>query len=106
MVFGAVSPIQMLRVRTCAAILRRAGGRGHVGTSEDNVYYTLACNGHGLAQAPYVGSLIADLIVDVHQYLITERIPTPRFISSNPSLMSSRSMTRVMSESRSMRLFM
>ncbi|MDG5486042.1 NAD(P)/FAD-dependent oxidoreductase [Mycolicibacterium gadium] len=34
MVFGAVSPIQMLRVRACAAILRRAGGRGHVGTSE------------------------------------------------------------------------
>ncbi|MFI2280772.1 NAD(P)/FAD-dependent oxidoreductase [Nocardia beijingensis] len=29
-----------------------------------NVYYLLACNGHGLAQAPYVGSLIADLIVD------------------------------------------
>lgn len=30
----------------------------------DNVYYSIACNGHGLAQAPYVGSLIADLIVD------------------------------------------
>jgi glycine/D-amino acid oxidase-like deaminating enzyme len=30
----------------------------------DNVFYSIACNGHGLAQAPYVGSLIADLIVD------------------------------------------
>ena len=34
---------------------------GHVG---GNVFYSIACNGHGLAQAPYVGSLIADLIVD------------------------------------------
>ncbi|MEU6883218.1 FAD-binding oxidoreductase [Streptomyces sp. NPDC046712] len=30
----------------------------------DSVFYSVACNGHGLAQAPYVGSLIADLIVD------------------------------------------
>ncbi|MFD6345665.1 NAD(P)/FAD-dependent oxidoreductase [Streptomyces roseolus] len=29
-----------------------------------NVFYSIACNGHGLAQAPYVGTLIADLIVD------------------------------------------
>jgi len=29
-----------------------------------NVFYSIACNGHGLAQAPYVGSLLADLIVD------------------------------------------
>lgn len=35
MVFGAVSRVQMLRVRACAAILRRAGGRGTVGTSEE-----------------------------------------------------------------------
>jgi len=35
MVFGAVSRVQMLRVRACAAILRGAGGRGHVGTSEE-----------------------------------------------------------------------
>ncbi|GGN78655.1 NAD(P)/FAD-dependent oxidoreductase [Nocardia rhizosphaerihabitans] len=34
---------------------------GQVG---DNVFYSIACNGHGLAQAPYLGSLIADLIVD------------------------------------------
>ncbi|CAJ1582843.1 FAD-binding oxidoreductase [[Mycobacterium] wendilense] len=34
------------------------------GKAEDNVYYLLACNGHGLAQAPYVGTLIADLLVD------------------------------------------
>lgn len=30
----------------------------------DNVHYSIACNGHGLAQAPYVGTLIADSIVD------------------------------------------
>jgi glycine/D-amino acid oxidase-like deaminating enzyme len=30
----------------------------------DNVYYSIACNGHGLAQAPYVGTLIADALVD------------------------------------------
>ncbi|OXY92266.1 NAD(P)/FAD-dependent oxidoreductase [Streptomyces diastatochromogenes] len=34
------------------------------GQIEDNVFYSIACNGHGLAQAPYVGTLIADLIVD------------------------------------------
>lgn len=34
------------------------------GQIDDAVYYSIACNGHGLAQAPYVGSLIADLIVD------------------------------------------
>jgi len=34
------------------------------GAIGDNVFYSIACNGHGLAQAPYVGSLMADLIVD------------------------------------------
>ncbi|KZB79268.1 NAD(P)/FAD-dependent oxidoreductase [Amycolatopsis regifaucium] len=34
------------------------------GQLDDSTYYSIACNGHGLAQAPYVGSLIADLIVD------------------------------------------
>ncbi|MGW1930325.1 hypothetical protein [Streptomyces sp. NPDC001919] len=29
-----------------------------------NVFYSIACNGQGLAQAPCVGTLIADLIVD------------------------------------------
>lgn len=38
---------------------------GQVG---DNVYYSIACNGHGLAQAPYVGTLIADAIVDGHRH--------------------------------------
>ncbi|MFB6827515.1 MULTISPECIES: NAD(P)/FAD-dependent oxidoreductase [Streptomyces] len=38
------------------------------GTTRDGVYYSVACNGHGLAQAPYVGSLIADLIVDGRQH--------------------------------------
>ena len=30
----------------------------------ENLHYSIACNGHGLAQAPYVGTLIADAIVD------------------------------------------
>ncbi len=34
------------------------------GQIEDNIYYSIACNGHGLAQAPYLGALIADAIVD------------------------------------------
>lgn len=29
-----------------------------------NVHYSIACNGHGLAQAPYVGTLVADHVVD------------------------------------------
>ncbi len=34
------------------------------GSIDDAVHYSIACNGHGLAQAPYVGTLIADAIVD------------------------------------------
>ncbi|TNM38496.1 FAD-binding oxidoreductase [Nocardioides albidus] len=34
----------------------------------DNVHFSIACNGHGLAQAPYVGTLIADAIVDGHRH--------------------------------------
>lgn len=30
----------------------------------DDITYAIACNGHGLAQAPYVGTLLADAIVD------------------------------------------
>lgn len=34
---------------------------GQVG---DNVYYSMACNGHGLCQVPYVGRQLADFIID------------------------------------------
>ncbi|MHC6177772.1 NAD(P)/FAD-dependent oxidoreductase [Glutamicibacter sp. X7] len=34
---------------------------GQVG---DNVYYSMACNGHGLCQVPYVGDQLADYIID------------------------------------------
>ncbi|BAD56115.1 NAD(P)/FAD-dependent oxidoreductase [Nocardia farcinica] len=34
---------------------------GQVG---NNVYYSMACNGHGLCQVPYVGKMLADYIVD------------------------------------------
>ncbi|KAA1420989.1 FAD-binding oxidoreductase [Nocardioides humilatus] len=52
-----------------------AGGVG------DNVHYSIACNGHGLAQAPYVGTLIADAIVDgeLHEDLQTLWHHKPRF---------------------------
>lgn len=30
------------------------------GTTEDGLHYAVSCNGHGLAQAPYVGHLLAD----------------------------------------------
>ncbi|WP_183092377.1 NAD(P)/FAD-dependent oxidoreductase [Nocardioides stalactiti] len=51
---------------------------GRVG---DNVHYSIACNGHGLAQAPYVGTLIADAIVDgeLHEDLRTLWHDKPRF---------------------------
>lgn len=47
----------------------------------DNIYYSIACNGHGLAQAPYVGTLIADAIVDGgrHEDLQTVWQDKPRF---------------------------
>ncbi|WP_455359614.1 NAD(P)/FAD-dependent oxidoreductase [Streptomyces sp. SYSU K21746] len=47
----------------------------------DSVFYSVACVGHGLAQAPYVGSLIADLIVDgeQHEDLKALWVKKPRF---------------------------
>ncbi|MEV0339183.1 FAD-binding oxidoreductase [Nocardia sp. NPDC050713] len=30
------------------------------GEADKNIYYAVACNGHGLAQGPYLGSLLAD----------------------------------------------
>ncbi|GLY38321.1 putative oxidoreductase [Amycolatopsis sp. NBRC 101858] len=47
----------------------------------DNIYYSIACNGHGLAQAPYVGTLIADAIIDGerHDDLQTLWMAKPKF---------------------------
>lgn len=47
----------------------------------EDVYYSIACNGHGLAQAPYVGTLIADAIVDGerHEDLQTLWHEEPKF---------------------------
>lgn len=58
------------------------------GQIDDNVFYSIACNGHGLAQAPYVGSLIADLIVDGerHEDLKTVWMKEPTF--PRPMMMS------------------
>jgi glycine/D-amino acid oxidase-like deaminating enzyme len=51
------------------------------GQIEDNVYYSISCNGHGLAQAPYIGLLIADYIVDGTRHEDLEGIwkPEPMF---------------------------
>ncbi|MEV4647280.1 FAD-dependent oxidoreductase [Saccharopolyspora sp. NPDC049357] len=47
----------------------------------DDILYSIACNGHGLAQAPYVGSLMADLIVDGQRHEDLEVLwkKTPNF---------------------------
>ncbi|WP_034274511.1 NAD(P)/FAD-dependent oxidoreductase [Haloechinothrix halophila] len=51
------------------------------GQIDANIFYSIACNGHGLAQAPYVGTLIADLIVDGerHEDLETLWMDKPTF---------------------------
>ena len=58
------------------------------GQIDDDIYYSVACNGHGLAQAPYVGTLIADAIVDGerHDDLQTMWHEKPRF--PRPVMMS------------------
>ncbi|GGU35299.1 NAD(P)/FAD-dependent oxidoreductase [Nocardioides albus] len=62
--------------------LPRAGRMG------EDLYYSIACNGHGLAQAPYVGTLIADAIIDgeLHEDLQTLWQARPRF--PRPMMMS------------------
>jgi glycine/D-amino acid oxidase-like deaminating enzyme len=54
----------------------------------EDIYYSIACNGHGLAQAPYVGTLIADAIVDgeLHEDLRTLWQDKPKF--PRPMMMS------------------
>ncbi|GAB7006446.1 hypothetical protein JCM18899A_39190 [Nocardioides sp. AN3] len=51
------------------------------GSIGDNIHYSIACNGHGLAQAPYVGTLIADAIIDGARHEDIETIwhEKPRF---------------------------
>jgi gamma-glutamylputrescine oxidase len=51
------------------------------GKLADNVWYSCCCNGHGLAQAPYIGSLIADNIVDgtMHDDLAGIWLDKPKF---------------------------
>jgi gamma-glutamylputrescine oxidase len=54
----------------------------------DNVYYSIACNGHGLGQAPYVGALIADLIVDQERPEDLEVVWAKKPTFSRPLMMS------------------
>lgn len=58
------------------------------GRMRDDIYYSVACNGHGLAQAPYIGTLIADAIVDgeLHEDLRAVWQEKPKF--PRPVMMS------------------
>lgn len=59
------------------------------GTIGDGVYYSLACNGHGLAQATYIGSLIADRIATgtAPDDLRTIWVDEPKFGRAVPMIM-------------------
>ncbi|MCF2129490.1 FAD-binding oxidoreductase [Strepomyces sp. STD 3.1] len=58
-----------------------------VGEATDNVYYAMACNGHGLAQAPYLGALLADRLAGgtPHEDLRNLWRPRPWFTPSPAS---------------------
>lgn len=62
------------------------------GEAERNVFYGIGCNGHGLAQAPYLGTLLADRIAggELHDDLRVAWRPRPWFAPSpvfnSPSL--------------------
>ncbi|GEM30995.1 putative oxidoreductase [Nocardia neocaledoniensis NBRC 108232] len=55
-----------------------------VGEADRNVYYAVACNGHGLAQGPYLGSMLADRLCGDKAADDLEAVwrPRPRFAPS------------------------
>ncbi|MFC9660252.1 NAD(P)/FAD-dependent oxidoreductase [Nocardia sp. NPDC127606] len=59
------------------------------GTVGEDVYYSLACNGHGLAQATYIGSLIGDRIATgiTPDDLRTIWVDEPKFGHAVPMIM-------------------
>lgn len=60
------------------------------GEAAKNVFYAVSCNGHGLAQSPYVGTLLADALAgdEPHEDLQTLWRPrpprVPSFVLSTP----------------------
>ncbi|RKT87312.1 Glycine/D-amino acid oxidase [Saccharopolyspora antimicrobica] len=54
------------------------------GEATRNIFYAIGCNGHGLAQAPYLGTLLADRLAgeDLHEDLGAVWRTRPRFVSS------------------------
>ncbi|WP_051400228.1 FAD-dependent oxidoreductase [Haloechinothrix halophila] len=62
------------------------------GEAAKNVFYTIGCNGHGLAQAPYLGTLLGDRLAgdELHEDLRAVWRQRPRFapapIFSAPAL--------------------
>ncbi|MFF0452777.1 FAD-dependent oxidoreductase [Nocardia africana] len=60
------------------------------GEAAKNVFYAVSCNGHGLAQSPYVGTLLADRLAgdEPHEDLRTLWRPRPprmpSFVLSTP----------------------
>ncbi|MFE6800334.1 NAD(P)/FAD-dependent oxidoreductase [Streptomyces sp. NPDC057681] len=65
------------------------------GQATRNISYLIACNGHGLAQAPYLGTLLADRVAGdkAHDNLATVWRERPRF---SPSLAFSAPVMRAM----------
>ncbi|MGW7412679.1 NAD(P)/FAD-dependent oxidoreductase [Streptomyces sp. NPDC054863] len=57
------------------------------GEATKNVFYAIGCNGHGLAQSPYLGTLLADRLAGdhMHEDLATVWRARPRF---TPSVLS------------------
>lgn len=54
------------------------------GEATKNVFYAIGCNGHGLAQSPYLGTLLADRLAgsQMHEDLAAVWRPRPRFAMS------------------------
>ncbi|MET9297131.1 FAD-binding oxidoreductase [Streptomyces sp. NPDC003077] len=54
------------------------------GEATKNVYYAIGCNGHGLAQSPYLGTLLADRLAGdrTHEDLAAVWRARPRFAPS------------------------
>ncbi|MFM9372980.1 NAD(P)/FAD-dependent oxidoreductase [Streptomyces sp. Da 82-17] len=54
------------------------------GEAAKNVFYAVSCNGHGLSQSPYIGTLLADRLVgdEIHDDLRVIWRPRPPYMPS------------------------
>ncbi|MER5783131.1 FAD-binding oxidoreductase [Streptomyces mobaraensis] len=70
------------------------------GEAAKNVFYAIGCNGHGLAQSPYLGTLLADRLAGdrTHEDLAAVWRPRPRFapsVLSTPTLHAAWTLDRI-----------